>query len=34
MFDKADSTLGKNLMDFVKSVDKESEEAPRGSRSG
>jgi pilus assembly protein CpaE len=29
MFSKSDSVLGKSVMDFVRSVDKESEEAPR-----
>jgi pilus assembly protein CpaE len=32
MFGKADSVLGKCLLDFVKAVDKESEETPRLSR--
>jgi pilus assembly protein CpaE len=29
---KADTPLGKNVLDFVRALDKESEEAPRGSR--
>jgi len=33
MFAKADSPLGKNVMDFVKAMDKDAEEAPRGSHS-
>ena len=32
MFAKADSPLGKNVMDFVKALDKAVEEAPRGIR--
>jgi hypothetical protein len=32
MFGKADSPLGKNVMDFVRALDKDLEEAPRGSR--
>ena len=32
MSTKADSPLGRNVLEFVKAVDKESEETPRGSR--
>jgi len=34
MFAKADSVLGRNVMDFVKAMDKDFEGAPRGVRSG